>query len=243
MAWIESHQSLLNHPKTLAAVARLKVDRYKFLGHLHALWWWAVDVVDLDGTFPAHCSNEVIAIAAGWSPKFADQFVEALTESGFINTDDCGRHLHDWYDYAGKLTSKRVANKQRMRDARASHVQGLQGGEDREDTTQQGQQGQQGGEDTTKPPPGGAFASPHSSTSWDFALSLYRQNIGEPDNQTRAQLRGYFEKQPDWVVAAINESSMSAEPGFGYFKRIMDACLNENRPPSSLKKTHAASRR
>ena len=49
MAWIESHQSLSRHRKTLAVVAELKVDRHKLIGHLHELWWWALDNATAEG--------------------------------------------------------------------------------------------------------------------------------------------------------------------------------------------------
>lgn len=50
MAWIESHQTLSRHRKTLRAAALLHVDRHKMIGHLHELWWWALDNVPGWGT-------------------------------------------------------------------------------------------------------------------------------------------------------------------------------------------------
>lgn len=119
MAWIESHQSLLRHKKTNRLVALLDVDRFKLIGHLHALWWWALDNVPADGDL-GDLSNAEIALAAEW-PGPADDWVTALEESGFIDTTPDGRFLHDWYDYAGRLiedrSRKRRANSERQGEA------------------------------------------------------------------------------------------------------------------------------
>lgn len=119
MAWIESHQSLSRHRKTLALVASLKADRHKILGHLHELWWWGLDNADVDGRL-GHTSHVVIAEAAGWPVKQADTFVGALVAAGFMEDNDNGLVLHDWEDYAGKLIDRRDRNRERMRRARAS---------------------------------------------------------------------------------------------------------------------------
>ena len=115
MAWTQSHQSLLNHRKTLAAAAILKVDRHKLIGHLHAFWWWALDNLPSDGSFKG-LPDTVVDQAAGWTGKAS--FCAALREAGFI--DEHG--LHDWDEYGGRLIQERDANKQRMRDARAKNV-------------------------------------------------------------------------------------------------------------------------
>ena len=115
-AWIESHQSLLTHRKTMRAVTALKVDRYKFIGHLHALWWWALDNVE-DGDLSRLHDSE-IAAAAGWSKVRATEFVVALTEAGFIDAET--KHLHDWEDYTGKLIDRRRRNAKRKRETRAA---------------------------------------------------------------------------------------------------------------------------
>lgn len=118
MAYIESHQSLSRHRKTLAAVSALRVDRHKLLGHLHELWWWGLDNADISGLV-GHVSHEVIAEAAGWQIKDADRFVETLLSVGFMDATADGLVLHDWPDYAGKLNERREQNRERMRRARA----------------------------------------------------------------------------------------------------------------------------
>lgn len=123
MAWIESHQSLQRHPKVVAAAALLRVDRHRFIGHLHCLWWWALDVADIDGFLPEIVNDFVLAGAAEWPLKTATKWSEALISVGFLEHDNATYRLHDWYEYAGKLNAKRIVNKERMREARATHVQ------------------------------------------------------------------------------------------------------------------------
>ena len=43
MAWIESHQELRHHYKTKRLARELKVTVAAAIGHLHCLWWWAID--------------------------------------------------------------------------------------------------------------------------------------------------------------------------------------------------------
>jgi hypothetical protein len=99
MAWIESHQTLLKHPKTLLLVGQLATDKYKVIGHLHAMWWWALDLADAEGNLPPGTSDAAIADGAGWPIEQAKAFVKALRSAGFLEKK--GYVLHDWPDYAG----------------------------------------------------------------------------------------------------------------------------------------------
>lgn len=118
MAWIESHQSLSRHRKTLRTAGRLSVDRHKLIGHLHELWWWALDNVGADGCLGDVTAYE-IATAAEWDGD-ADAFLDALVEAGFIDKEGGALYLHDWYDYAGKLIERREAERERSRQRRAA---------------------------------------------------------------------------------------------------------------------------
>ena len=114
MSWIESHQSLLTHRKTLRASTQLKVSRYLLIGHLHALWWWALDNAKDDGDLGAALPEE-IAEACGWPSKKAEALVDALVSAGFLDLTSSGMALHNWYRYAGKLNEKKA--KDRLRKA------------------------------------------------------------------------------------------------------------------------------
>jgi hypothetical protein len=123
MAWIESHQELGQHPKLKKAARLLEVPRPNLVGHLHYLWWWALDYCpggDLTSFDPAD-----IAEAAEW-PFDPVMFINALVhcgpggEPGFLERTDAGRLLiHDWHDYSGRLIEQRErakANTRRWRE-------------------------------------------------------------------------------------------------------------------------------
>jgi hypothetical protein len=125
-SWIESHQSLAGHAKTRRAARLLKVSRPAIVGHLHFLWWWAIDAApsgDLTAFEP-----EDIAEEAGWDGD-ANEFVDALINcrtdgedsKGFLERTEEGKLLiHDWNDYAGKLVDKRNRDRDRKQKSRAS---------------------------------------------------------------------------------------------------------------------------
>lgn len=124
--WIESHQSLRNHPKVKKAARLAGISEPEMIGRLHYLWWWALDYAP-DGDLSKY-SDDDIESAVDWHGE-PGQFVKALIECGF--NDHCGliekvkrgRVVHDWYEYGGKLIEKREMNAERMRAKRATHVQ------------------------------------------------------------------------------------------------------------------------
>jgi hypothetical protein len=118
MAWIESHQQLGRHPKMVRLAARVRACRPQVIGHLHYLWWWAVDFAP-SGDLSAFAADE-IAAASEWNGD-ANLWLAALKEIGWI--DDTG-HLHDWFDYAGKLIERREKDCGRKRDMRRAYEDG-----------------------------------------------------------------------------------------------------------------------
>jgi hypothetical protein len=122
MAWIESHQELGRHPKLLRLARSLEVSPVTAVGHLHYLWWWALDFAQ-DGNLSGLLAEEV-ADAAMWTGD-ASVFVDALIEARFIDEDHT---IHDWHDYAGKLIDRRKANAERKRASRQQDVPGTDAG-------------------------------------------------------------------------------------------------------------------
>lgn len=116
MAWIESHQSLSRHRKTLKTAGRLSVDRHKLIGHLMELWWWALDNVGVEGRLTEMTHTE-IASASQWEGD-PQEFLDALIYGEFIDNTSEGLVLHDWYDYAGKLIESRERERERSRKRR-----------------------------------------------------------------------------------------------------------------------------
>jgi len=99
MAWIEVHQSLPTHPKTLklSNITGYEIDRC--VGKLVILWLWSLAQKE-DGDLK-DCDAVIIGKAAHITdPAEAQTFYGALIESKFI--DQGTFLLHDWLDYAGR---------------------------------------------------------------------------------------------------------------------------------------------
>jgi hypothetical protein len=124
VVWIESHQSLLTHRKTARLARALSVPKIQVIGHLHALWWWAVDNApsgELGAMEPAD-----VADGACWEGG-ATEFLDALLYAGFVDRDEAGTRIHEWPEYTGRLIERREANAERMRRARAEHAPSING--------------------------------------------------------------------------------------------------------------------
>lgn len=121
MAWIESHQELAGHPKTKKLARKLNVSVPATIGYLHCLWWWAMDYAQ-EGRLGRYEPDD-IADAMMWEGD-SQLLITSLVEVGFLEQEQDGLHIHDWYDYAGRLIEKKNANKERMRKARKPNDQG-----------------------------------------------------------------------------------------------------------------------
>ncbi len=109
------------------------MDRHKLIGHLHCLWWWALDNADIDGTLPVGTTAKILAIGAEIPARSADKFLNTLIYSGFIDEVSENKapyfskkdpkiseksilyRLHNWYEYAGKLNEQRQLTKEEKR--------------------------------------------------------------------------------------------------------------------------------
>jgi hypothetical protein len=114
VAWVESHQELLNHPKTNKLVRLLDISDVEAVGHLHCLWWWAMDYAQ-DGDLSCYDAAD-IADAAHWKGD-TQQFLDALCncgpgeKAGLVERGEEGSlRIHDWDKYGGKLLKKRQAD-------------------------------------------------------------------------------------------------------------------------------------
>lgn len=108
MGWIESHQSLKNHPKTALLSKKLNITKAQVIGHLHLLWWWCADY-SADGLLNRY-TPEQIADASDWAGN-AGEFLQQMADCGFIDRDPL--RVHDWQSYRlhfDLLQSKRERN-------------------------------------------------------------------------------------------------------------------------------------
>ena len=119
MSWIESHQAVGDHPKTLrlaellfAGIVPADVADLAAIGLLHRLWWWALDYAP-DGNLTRY-SDVQVARGCRWNGE-AILLVGALIDAGFLHGD---RTLHDWREYGGKLAERRALDAERKRDTR-----------------------------------------------------------------------------------------------------------------------------
>lgn len=116
MAWIESHQEIAHHPKTRKLARLLKVSVPAAIGHLHLLWWWALDYAE-DGWL-GRWTAEDVAEAAMW--KHNPQILwDALCDCGWLDAGAEGSEIHDWETYAGRLIEQRKKDAERKRTSRS----------------------------------------------------------------------------------------------------------------------------
>jgi hypothetical protein len=144
MAWIESHQTLINNGKLVMFAQRLGINKYQAIGHLHALWWWALDNAE-DGNVKRFC-NGVVTEVCGWSEYVIEQqcshflpsdwpkpnhddFMKALIDCGFIDEIEEKMLIHGWEEYTWRyfqsIRNNRLAKektRERVRKFRDSNV-------------------------------------------------------------------------------------------------------------------------
>lgn len=109
MAWIESNQEVGRHPKTRKLASLLEVSAVTVVGHLHYLWWWALDFAE-DGMLGKYDECD-IAEACMWEGD-EKLFVDALLKAGYLDMTEDGLFIHDWFDYAGRLVTQRNIKKE-----------------------------------------------------------------------------------------------------------------------------------
>lgn len=127
MAYVELHQALFDHRKTIVAADELGIQEVHLVGHLSALWCWCLDNCP-DGLLPE--SERVIARGARWIGDAAN-FINALKKAKFVDETDGRLCVHHWEQYGGKLIEKRRNNAERQarhrdrRDTNAPPTEGV----------------------------------------------------------------------------------------------------------------------
>ena len=116
MAWIKSEQALASHPKLHMLAQDLGISVPQTVGHLHLLWWWALDYCQ-DGYLTKY--EGFISIAAQWEGD-KDLFLNKLIEHGWLDRINEDIVIHDWLDYTGQLIVVREKDAERKRKARTS---------------------------------------------------------------------------------------------------------------------------
>ncbi len=115
MAWIELHQTIWTHRKTLVLAAELGIEPDLAVARVVRLWCWSLDNCP-DGDLSA-LPAAVLAAGANWTGDPA-VLVDALLRAGFLDRQDERLLLHDWWEYAGRLIERRCEDALRKRAAR-----------------------------------------------------------------------------------------------------------------------------
>jgi len=117
--WIELHQSVFTHRKTMKAADLLDLPEVYVVGHLTALWTWALDNAQ-DGVIEA--SPRILARACQWTGDPA-ALLQGLIGAGFLMESEPGRYeIQNWHEYAGKLMDRREKNAERQKRYRDKQV-------------------------------------------------------------------------------------------------------------------------
>ncbi len=114
MAWIKSEQALGQHPKLKLLANELKITIPQAVGHLHLLWWWAVDYAE-NGDITRY--KDFVPFSAQWEGEPTD-FTNALIKHGWIDDKDGKLFIHDWVEYTGALIEIRQKDAERKRQSR-----------------------------------------------------------------------------------------------------------------------------
>lgn len=100
MAWIESHQELERHPKTLKLMSLTGGTLDDTLGKLHRFWWWCLAYAE-DGDLRKY-DLKIIS-------SYLNIDSEKLVEAGWIDITPYLR-VHDWLKYVHRFLYSKYKN-------------------------------------------------------------------------------------------------------------------------------------
>lgn len=122
MSWIESHQALEKHPKTLDLAQRMGWTLDETIGKLHRFWWWCLDYAT-DGDLRKH-SVAVLAGSVGIPAANAEDFLTNMINARWIDKKPY-RRIHDWWEYVGRFLQIRYKhNPQKWQEVRDTYKNG-----------------------------------------------------------------------------------------------------------------------
>lgn len=104
--WMKVDTGIVHDRKTRATATALNITPHLFVGHLLALWGWAVTFAE-DGDL-SHFSDAELSSAAGWCKK--QSLIAALRDHGWIDPDGT---LHEWGTWGGALAVERARDRRR----------------------------------------------------------------------------------------------------------------------------------
>jgi len=119
MAWIESHDSLVGHPKVDALCVEMGWDLDTSIGKLHRFWYWCLKYAE-NGDLRKF-DDDQIGRAVDLQGDLAKKFVRILKKTGWCDREPYFR-VHDWWDRVGPfLRSKYKRNPMKWQAVRAAY--------------------------------------------------------------------------------------------------------------------------
>ena len=249
--WIELHQEMPRHPKTLALAQAIKISRREAVGLLIDLWTWGLNCADETGHLRG-ITNEGIAMALDWSGRQAAKLVNALVDCGWIDGENGNYSLHDWADYTSRLSDKRK-DAERKREARKRAKQADESPENPQNVP--GQSADSPRKNTVNPRAGITKPNqtkPYITTSNNNPASIpveedvsvdtaalrkvceeFSQAIHEPSEKEREQLRLLLgEYSMPTLLAAIQDASGKGR-SVNYLRAILESWKRTGSAPTT----------
>jgi hypothetical protein len=222
MAWIESHDTLANHPKVRRLARKLGISKAAAIGQLHLVWWWALNYTD-DGDISRFDAIE-IADGSQWDGD-PEMLIEALIDSGFLDRDGDQIVIHDWWVYAGRYIALRDKNetaKQKAAERQKRYREKQKSLRD-DPVTHNANVTETLRNDVTKRRVTVAPDQTRPNQTKESANALSKRTRDSLNDDRRQELAGWFREFFDSYPRPIGEVGASTE----WFKLSPDAVLRE----------------
>jgi hypothetical protein len=122
MSWIESHDSLYQHPKLEALSAAMGWDIDLTFGKVHRFWHWCSKYAECGDL--RKFSDQQLGRSVGLVDESASKFVKEMKINGWLDRKPYFR-VHDWWDYIGPwLRSKYKRSPEKWQAVRSAYRPG-----------------------------------------------------------------------------------------------------------------------
>lgn len=187
MAWISVHESV-NGTKLRKLYKKLKCSKAEALGILCFVWFWGLNNADKNGKVVDADAEDIADAVIGVSKLPAEEIVNALFDTGWLDIIDDDIYIHDWKTWQEqwyKAQEKREYDVKRKRDKRIA----IQRNEETQDSQEDGPadgsgEGQGDGEHPAGQNPDIAY-TPAFELFWD----AYPRKVGKGDAYKKYKAR------------------------------------------------------
>lgn len=109
MAWLEAHDELINHPKTIMLGGLMGWNKWESAGRLLGFWFWALKYAPTGDL--RKFNDEQMGASVELNGDAAASFVKSMVASCWIDRAQDVFRIHDWPDF-----TKRFLKDSRFRD-------------------------------------------------------------------------------------------------------------------------------